>query len=142
MSLCTNAGKSMVCGVFEPGAGISNPVKLKLHAPLDGFKSPVPAKVIETAHVPFPLGRIVTRGPRESSSVYSEIVQTAGVDVVKVMLFAQIELLPSVELMFANRNAPETGTAFGAITLTRVACRKNVIVCETGVAARKRSLPA
>jgi hypothetical protein len=110
----------MLCAVFEPGAGISNPVKLKFHAPLEGFKSPVPSNAIETAHVPLPLGRTVTRGPRESSVVNSEIVQIFGVDVVKVIPLVHVDIRPSVELTLANKNAPETGTALGAITLTRV----------------------
>ena len=111
-------------------------MKLKLQLELDGFKSPVPANVIATEQSPSPFGLTVTRGPRESSSVNSETVHTFGVEVVNEIPFNHVDVRPSVELTFASKNAPDTGTAFGAITLTRVACLKNEMLCETGVAAR------
>ena len=90
---------------------------------------------------PFALGRIVTRGPRESSSVYSVTLQTLGVDVEKVIPLVALETRPSVEITFASKKAPLIGTEAGAITLTRVAWRRKEIVCDTGFAAKKESFP-
>ena len=116
----TSAGKSIVCGALSPGAGIVRPAKVKLHEAFDGFISPVPANAIFTVQTPLLFGRIVTRGPRESSSVYSRAVQTEGVEEVNVIPLLQDETRPSVELTFANKNAPLIGTEFGAITFTLV----------------------
>jgi hypothetical protein len=93
---------------------------LKLQFALEGFKSPVPAKAIVKAQVPLLLGRTVTRGPRESSSVYSETVQILGVEVVKVIPFTQEDMRPSVEETFASKNPPLIGIELGEMTLTRV----------------------
>ena len=114
---------------------------MKLQELLEGFMSPFPAKEIETVQTPLDFGRIVTRGPRESSSVYSETEQILPVEVEKVIPLSELETLPSVERTLAKRNAPVTGTEDGAITFTRVDCRENCRFWVTGAAAKKLLFP-
>lgn len=104
---------------------------MKFQVALDGFIVPVPEKAIATEHVPFALGRTVTRGPRESSLVYSETVQSAGVLEVNVIPSNSVNERPSVDVTEASRNAPESGIEVGAMRLTHDACRKNWSFCVT-----------